>query len=123
MTWKISKNVLLSIMELSKAAYPNEFSGLLVGVPDTKTITDIYIIPLTINTPTSSIMRPSFIPLSLSIIGSVHSHPSFSSKASFADLNFFQSKHINIISRYPYGFSDFTVYDSKGEEIKLSVLE
>jgi len=121
--WKIKKQTILTIMELSKQAYPNEFSGMLVGNKDNKLIDDIYIIPATINNHDSSTIRTDLIPMSFSVIGSVHSHPSSSSKASRADISFFQSKTINIISRYPYSLVDFSVYNHKGETISLEVID
>jgi len=121
--WKIKKKILLTIMELSKEAYPNEFSGMLVGDKDQKLIDDIYIIPATINNHNSSTLRLDLVPMSFSIVGSVHSHPSSSSQASRADQRFFQSKSVNIISRYPYQLLDFTAYNHKGEEIFLEVVD
>jgi proteasome lid subunit RPN8/RPN11 len=118
-TWKIKEKTLLTIMELSKAAYPNEFSGMLVGDKDDKIINDIYIIPATINNYNSSTIRQDLIPMSFSVVGSVHSHPSPSSHPSQADLRFFQSKHLNIITRYPYNLQDFSAYNNKGEPISI----
>jgi proteasome lid subunit RPN8/RPN11 len=119
MTWKIKKEVLASILEFSKASYPNEFSGLLIG--EENLITDIYILPATQNYAHSSVLRLDLAPLSTSIIGSVHSHPIRSGKPSSADLKFFSSKKINIISYYPFDFSSFSVYDSFGKEVFLEV--
>lgn len=120
--WKIKKEVILSIMELSKSAFPNEFSGMLVGDVDKKIINDIYIIPLTQNHRNSSSIRLDLVPMSLSIIGTVHSHPTGSAYPSSADLNFFQSKSVNIITNYPYSLNDFKVYDSFGKIIFLEII-
>lgn len=120
--WKIKKNILLSIMELSKASFPNEFSGMLVGDKDKKIIDDIYIIPVTRNNRSSSTIRTDLIPMSFSIVGSVHSHPSSSARPSRADLSFFQSKHLNIISHYPYSPECFIAFDSKGQEIDIEII-
>lgn len=109
-------------MELAKAAFPNEFSGMLVGDNEEKVVDDIYIIPVTINSRFSSTIRTDLVPMSLSIIGSAHSHPSSYARPSSADLSFFQSKSINIIAHYPYGPKDFTVFDSKGKEIQVEVI-
>ena len=121
--WKIKKKILLTIMELSKESFPNEFSGMLVGDKDEKIINDIYIIPATISNHNSSTLRLDLVPMSFSVVGSVHSHPSSSSVASRADQRFFQSKAINIISRYPYSPYDFTAYNHKGEQISLEIID
>lgn len=120
--WKIKKNVLLSIMELSKSSFPNEFSGMLVGDKDKKLIDDIYIIPATQNHRNSSSIRLDLVPMSFSIIGTVHSHPSGLAHPSRADLNFFQSKSVNIITNYPFGLKDFKVYDNSGNDIFLEII-
>jgi proteasome lid subunit RPN8/RPN11 len=120
--WKIKKEVILSIMELSKASFPNEFSGMLVGDKDKKLIDDIYIIPLTQNHRSSSSIRLDLVPMSFSVLGTVHSHPSISAQPSRADLNFFQSKAVNIIAHYPYGPKDFNVYNNNGEETSIIII-
>jgi len=120
--WKIKRKIILSIMELSKSSFPNEFSGMLVGDRDKKIIDDVYIIPITINNRNSSTIRTDLIPMSLSILGSVHSHPSSYAKPSQADLNFFHSKSINIITHYPYSLENFIAFDSKGQEIEIEII-
>lgn len=120
--WKIKLRVLQTIMELSKEAYPNEFSGMLIGSSEDKIIDDIYIIPATVNTQTSSTLRLDLVPMSFSVVGSVHSHPIPSSAASRADLRLFQSKYINIISNYPFSLENFTAYNNKGQEMKIEII-
>jgi len=120
--WKIKKNIILSIMELAKAAYPNEFSGMLVGDKDDKIIDDIYIIPATTNNLFSSSIRTDLVPMSLSIVGSVHSHPSNYARPSNADLHFFSSKSINIIAHYPYAPENYVAFNSKGEQILVQII-
>lgn len=121
-TWKIKKNIILSIMELAKASFPNEFSGMLVGDRDDKIIDDIYIIPATSNHPFSSTIRTDLVPMSLSVVGSVHSHPSSYARPSSADLRFFSSKHINIIAHYPFSPDCFAAFNSKGEQIQVTII-
>lgn len=120
MVWKIKKVVLESIMEFSKASYPNEFSGLLIG--ENNLISDIYILPATQNYAHSSVLRLDLAPLTTSIIGSVHSHPIRSGKPSSADLRFFSSKKINIIAYYPFDLTSYSVYDSLGRDVFLELL-
>jgi proteasome lid subunit RPN8/RPN11 len=120
--WKIKTKVLLSIMELAKASFPNEFSGMLVGDKDKKLIDDIYIIPVTQSSRNSSTIRLDLVPMSLSVIGSVHSHPSSYASPSRADLKLFSTKDLNIIAHYPYAPNCFSAFNSKGQEIYLDIV-
>lgn len=118
--WYIYKDVLESIMEFSKSFYPNEFSGMLIS--KNNVFEDIYIIPQTTSNENSATIRLDFVPLSLSINGSVHSHPSGGGYPSRADLSFFQSKDVNIIAYHPYSLDSFKAYDSEGKEVVLRVI-
>lgn len=118
--WYIYKDVLESIMEFSKSFYPNEFSGMLYI--RNNIIEDIYIIPQTKSNHNSAVIRLDFVPLSLNIKGSVHSHPSGGGSPSRADLSFFQSKYVNIIAYYPFTLFSYKAYDSYGKELFLEVI-
>jgi proteasome lid subunit RPN8/RPN11 len=118
--WFIYKDVLESIMEFSKSFYPNEFSGMLFS--RNNIIEEIYIIPQTKSNQNSAVIRLDFVPLSLSINGSVHSHPSGDGSPSRADLSFFQTKEINIISFYPFSLSSFKAYDSYGRRVEINLI-
>jgi proteasome lid subunit RPN8/RPN11 len=118
--WFIYKDVLESIMEFSKSFYPNEFSGMLFS--RNNIIEEIYIIPQTKSNQNSAVIRLDFVPLSLSINGSVHSHPSGDGSPSRADLSFFQTKDINIIAFYPFSLSSFKAYDSGGKRVEINVI-
>jgi len=115
--WYIYKDVLESIMEFSKTFYPKEFSGMLFSRDNI--IQDIYIIPQTYSNENSAVIRLDFVPMSLSINGTVHSHPSGVGHPSRADLSFFQTKEINIITFYPYDLFSFKAYDSNGKLIEI----
>jgi len=118
--WYIYKDVLESIMEFSKSFYPREFSGMLYT--KNNIIEEIYIIPQTYSNENSAVIRLDFIPLSMSINGSVHSHPSGNGYPSRADLSFFQSKDVNIIVYHPYDLFSFKAYNSRGENIEIKVI-
>jgi len=118
--WFIYKDVLESIMEFSKSFFPNEFSGMLFL--RNNIIEELYIIPQTKSNQNSAVIRLDFVPMSLSINGSVHSHPSGFGEPSRADLSFFQSKEVNIIAYYPFSLYSFKAYDSKGNLLDLGVI-
>jgi len=123
MSWKIKKNVLDSILAFSKSFYPNEFSALLFCDLDTHVIKDIYFLPGTCSNDHSAYLRLDLAPISLSLVGSIHSHPTGKGKPSLADLNFFSSKDINIITYFPFCLDCYECYNSKGEKISLEIVD
>lgn len=118
--WFIYKDVLESIMEFSKTFFPKEFSAMLLSKQNI--FQDIYIIPHTLSSTTSAVIRLEFVPLSKSINGSVHSHPSGKGMPSFADLSFFQTKDVNLITYPPFELFNFKAYDFSGKEVILKVI-
>ena len=119
--WKIKKTVLQSIMYLSKNNYPNEFGAMLVS--DDFIINDIYIIPATKENSNSVVIRTDLVPMSIKVVGSVHSHPSGFGRPSIADINFFSRKFINIISYPPFNLNDFKAYNKQGVLINLEIID
>jgi len=122
MEWSIYKDVLESIMEFSKSFYPNEFSGILFCDINNQIIEDIYYLPGTVSSNNSAYLRLDFAPLSLRLVGSVHSHPAGSGGASRADINFFSTKQINIIAFYPFNLDCYKVYDKQGKITTLNLI-
>jgi len=62
-------------------------------------------------------------PIDFNIVGTVHSHPSFSAHPSDADLQLFR-KHgkIHIIAAAPYDKTSWLAYNHNGEELDLKVI-
>ncbi len=119
-TWTIKKEVLESIMEFSKHSYPNEFAGMLVG--DNNVIDDLYVYPAAKNFPQMVIINPNLSPMTLRVIGTVHSHPSGQGVPSRADLSFFRGKKINLVVYYPFDLCCYKAYNKKGELVFLDVI-
>lgn len=64
----------------------------------------------------------TFLPLDMSYVGVVHSHPSGSAQPSLADLhNFFGV--ISLIVKSPYGNDDIYAWNSNGDRIRLDVTD
>ena len=64
----------------------------------------------------------TFLPLDMSYVGVVHSHPSGSARPSLADLhNFFGV--ISLIVKSPYGNDDIYAWNSRGDRIRLDVTD
>ena len=91
--WKIKRECLALIFECAKSQFPREFGGLLrVDIEKKDTIIEIVILPGTISDDSHAIFKMHMMPIDFSIIGTVHSHPSYSSKPSSVDLQHFR-KH------------------------------
>jgi proteasome lid subunit RPN8/RPN11 len=122
--WKIEKKCLNLIFESAKSTYPNEFGGFLrVDDFEKNIISEIIILPGTISGNSHTIFKLHMMPIDFSIVGTVHSHPSYSFNPSPTDLQLFQ-KHgkIHIIVAYPYNYKTFQSYDSYGNVIKLEIV-
>lgn len=122
--WKIKKECLYLIFESSKSAYPNEFGGLLRIDEDSKdTITEVVLLPGTISGESHAIFKMHMRPIDFSLIGTVHSHPSYSFHPSDADLQMFQ-KHgkIHIITAYPFNNFTWRAYKFNGVELEIIVI-
>ena len=118
----IARSALTFIMEVSKSTHPREFAGLLrenKGI-----ITEVLLVPGTTSDDTSARMLLDMMPLDLSIVGSVHSHPVHDLRFSEADLNMFGAKgYYNIIVSYPYRENDWVCYNPMGEKVDLPLVE
>ena len=63
---------------------------------------------------------PHMIPIDFSIMGTLHSHPSGSSKPSPTDLNHLYGR-IMVIVAYPYIRDRVAVYDKRGETLSIEI--
>lgn len=123
-SWKIERKCLNLIFEAAKSTYPNEFGGFLRVDSDHKnTISELIILPGTIQGDSHTIFNLHMMPIDFNIVGTVHSHPSTSFYPSNADYQLFQ-KHgkIHIISAYPYNYKTYKSYSSLGNIINLEIV-
>ena len=122
--WKIKRKCLDLILECAKSSYPNEFGGLLrVDLDRKDTIIELIMLPGTISGEAHAIFKLHMLPIDFSIVGTVHSHPSYSARPSGADLQLFR-KHgkVHIISASPYDTTSWKAYNQKGDEIEMKVI-
>ena len=118
----ISRELIKTIMEVSKSSHPDEFAALLRE--ENGVISEIVFVPGTISDEGSALMFLHNMPIDLSIVGSVHSHPVHDFRYSDEDLHMFGSKGIyNIIVAYPYRETDWVCYNPKGIQITLPVVD
>jgi proteasome lid subunit RPN8/RPN11 len=115
--WKIKKTLMEDLFYSSKKTLPNEFLCFLAGNKESRIVKEIVMLPSTTGINFAS-LNPTVIPIDEDIIGSVHSHPGGSAKASNADIKFFQRFSINIIINH----NGFRVYNSKGKEIEIETI-
>jgi len=122
--WKIKKRCLDLIFECAKSSYPNEFGGLLrIDSEKRDTIIELVILPGTISGDAHAIFRLHMLPIDFSIVGTVHSHPSYSNRPSDADLQFFgKSGKVHIISANPFDMNSWKAYDYDGNQIEMIVV-
>jgi proteasome lid subunit RPN8/RPN11 len=122
--WKITKNCFAMIAESAKSLYPKEFGGLLRCDDDSRdTITEIVLLPGTIAGDSHAIFKMHMKPFDLSIVGTVHSHPSTSCFPSEADrLLFSKYGRIHMIIASPYSEGSWCAYDSWGEKVTMHII-
>ena len=118
----LKKDTRDGILSYCKMNHPNE--GLLILKGKSKkgnvTIDGLVVPPFSESGPTFAGFPHSFLPLDLSYVGTVHSHPSGSAKPSVTDLhNFFGL--VSLIVKSPYEDDDIFAWDSNGDPIKLTI--
>ncbi|MBI2598006.1 MAG: Mov34/MPN/PAD-1 family protein [Candidatus Diapherotrites archaeon] len=119
--YSIKKEVLGAIIEASKNTFPEEFIGVLGGNIKNKIIDELIVVPATFGTDFSAI-HTHLLPMDQKIIGTIHSHPSTSSRPSQEDLNAFgKLGQVHIIIAKPFEPSSMKCFDSKGNTVKLKI--
>jgi len=122
-TLKITKELLDELLLGCKNVYPSEFFALLTSEKG-KAIDSYVIVPLFYQTENSVSYRTDLLPLGFKTLGSVHSHPSGYNVPSNADLHSFAKKgSYHLIIGYTFSYNSVACYNSKGQRIKLSLLE
>lgn len=111
------------ILEVSRSTHPLEFIGLLCAEGDL--IADVVLLPGSLSTEESATMHREMIPLGLSSVGSVHSHPHPGAlRPSAQDLLFFsKTGNYHIIVGYPYTWQSWSCYTARGAPQELKVVE
>ncbi len=119
----ISRRVLSSALASARSAYPNEFGGVLRADPP-GVIGELLLLPGTTAGRRHANFRLYMLPADLSVVGTVHSHPSGALHPSEADQQLFRnwgSRHV--ILGAPFGPGSWRAYDGNAQERSLSVVE
>jgi proteasome lid subunit RPN8/RPN11 len=118
----LTKDVLDSILSYCQMKHPNEAILILKGKSKNGNIKidGLVIPPFNFTGPTFAGFPHSFLPLDMSYIGIVHSHPTGSAEPSVTDLhNFFGL--VSLIVQSPYCDDSIFAWDSNGNSIPLSI--
>ncbi len=119
----ISRHALTSALASARSAYPNEFGGVLRSDPP-GVIGELLLVPGTTAGRRHANFQLYMLHADLSVVGTVHSHPSGALHPSDADLRLFRnwgSRHL--ILGAPYGPGSWRAYDGNGRETTLEVIE
>jgi len=119
----ITRRALSSALASARSAYPNEFGGVLRADPP-GLISELLLLPGTTAGRRHANFQLYMLPADLTVVGTIHSHPSGALHPSSADIRLFRNwgrRHIIVGS--PYGPGAWRAYDSNGEEVRLEVRE
>ncbi len=117
----IARDTLRFILETSRSSMPMEFAGLLQA--ENGIITEVLILPGTETSRINAIVKLYMMP-NMSIVGSVHSHPSSYIQPSQADLQFFShTGDYNIIVGPPFDEKSWACYNALGSRRSLIILD
>jgi len=118
---KIDRGALDFILGVSSSSYPREFAGVLRAKGDT--VKEVLVLPGTLASGSSAVLRLHMLPIDPSTCGTVHSHPSPVARPSGEDLGLFAKfGNVHIIAAAPYDMGSWKAYNHKGEEIELEVV-
>ncbi len=118
---RIDRETLRFILGTSRSSYPNEFAGVLRAAGDV--VKEVLILPGTLSSDKSAILRLRMLPIDPSACGTVHSHPSTNASPSEEDLAMFAKfGYIHIITTFPYDERSWKAYNHRGEEVILEVV-
>lgn len=110
------------IITYAKSCHPNEGILILQGKhkQNTTFINGLVIPPFSTHGPFYSGFSGYELPFDLSYIGTVHSHPSGSTRPSLEDLhNYFGL--ISLIIGFPYEYDTISAFDRNGRELQLEI--
>ena len=119
----LKKDALDGIISYCKMKHPNECILILKGKSKNRhiVIDSLVIPPFSDTGPTFAGFPSSFLPLDLSYVGIVHSHPTGSAEPSLEDLNNFFGL-VSLIIKSPYEDEDVFAWDRDGNPVKLTII-
>jgi len=120
---KISRDTLESLVLASKNTYPNEFFAMLGSSKKDGTVDEFVIVP-SVYGKEHTLIRLDLKPIDPKIIGSMHSHPSYSNRPSRQDLSTFKKLgKFHLIISHPFQFENIAAYNANGKTIGIKVVD
>ncbi|MBI0582893.1 MAG: Mov34/MPN/PAD-1 family protein [Methanomassiliicoccus sp.] len=120
--WAIEADVLDMINEASRDTLPNEFVAALRA--EKGVITEILLFPGSVSNEHAAFMQLHMLPIDLSVVGTVHSHPGPSNRPSNEDVHLFGNfGSTHIITCLPYDRRSWQAYDRSGRPVELEVVD
>ena len=122
--WKMTRSLLVSLRAAAGKIYPMEFIAMLgVSASASHTMSEFIILPAEFGY-THSGLHTELIPTDELIVGTIHSHPSRSMRASEADLAAFSRLgKVHLILGHPFRERDFRAYSASGELLSLEIVD
>jgi len=118
----ISSGLADDISEFARGAHPKEFIALVNGKIKDSTLLLDTLYYQTYNATEQSAHIRAFLPSATRGLGSVHSHPSGSTRPSEADLRFYNKRGaVHLIIAYPYGKENIAAYDFNGNLLQFDI--
>ena len=118
----ITRRALDSALASARSAYPNEFGGVLRADPP-GVISELLLLPGTTAGRRHANFQLYMLPADLTVVGTIHSHPSGALHPSDADVRLFRSwGRRHLIVGAPYGPGSWRAYDGNGEETHVEVV-
>jgi proteasome lid subunit RPN8/RPN11 len=119
---RISRRALDSALASARSAYPNEFGGVLRVEPP-GVIGELLLVPGTTAGRRHANLQLYMLPADLTVIGTVHSHPSGALQPSDADLRLFRGwGRRHLILGAPFSPGSWRAYDGNGNLTSLEVV-
>ncbi|MCI4372685.1 MAG: Mov34/MPN/PAD-1 family protein [Thermoplasmata archaeon] len=119
---EITRRALDSALASARSAYPNEFGGVLRADPP-GVIAELMLVPGGTAGRRHANFHLYMLPADLSVVGTVHSHPSGALHPSEADLRLFRNwgrRHLILGS--PFSPGSWRAYDGNGAPMSLRVV-
>ena len=117
----ITRRALSSALASARSAYPNEFGGVLRADPP-GVISELLLLPGTTAGRRHANFQLYMLPADLTVVGTIHSHPSGALHPSDADIQLVRNwGRRHIIVGAPFGPGSWRAYDGNGEEVRLEV--
>jgi proteasome lid subunit RPN8/RPN11 len=122
MELQIPRELVNGIMELARGRHPNETILLLRGKMNKNNIeiTESILPPFGVGGKGFATFRTSMLPFDLTLVGTLHSHPSGRLSPSVGDLHNFFGKVMVIIGP-PYKCENLIAYNKSGEKITVNL--